>query len=338
MERRMQGDGVGATIFGCSGPALLPGEARFIADAQPWGFILFRRNVETAEQLRALCSALRAAVGREAPVFMDQEGGTVQRLRPPLARDWPDAQAQRGSARAVWLRHRLMALELRAVGVDGACAPVIDVAGPDTHPFLQRRIWGTDPQRVSELGRAAAEGLLAGGVLPVIKHLPGHGAGNADSHHNLPRVSLPLEALVARDFVPVRALADLPLGMSAHVVYDALDPSLPATVSAPAIAYLRGALGFGGLLMTDDISMNALGGTMAERAARAIAAGCDIVLHCSGDLAEMEAVAGAAGSLTGEARTRAGAALAARKVPAAIDIAALEAEFDALSDPAEGQA
>jgi len=334
----MQGESVGATIFGCSGAVLLPDEARFLAAAQPWGFILFRRNVESAAQLRALCADLRASVGREAPVFMDQEGGTVQRLRPPLARDWPDASAQRGGARAVWLRHRLMAADLRAVGVDGSCAPVIDVAGPDTHPFLQRRIWGTDPQRVAELGRAAAEGLLAGGVLPVIKHLPGHGAGNADSHHTLPRVSLPLAVLQARDFLPVRALADLPLGMSAHVVYDALDPVHPATVSPAVITHLREALGFGGLLMTDDIGMNALGGSMAERAVRARAAGCDVVLHCSGDLAEMAAVADGAGVLEGAAHARAGAALAARQTPAAIDIAALEAEFDALSNAAEGQA
>lgn len=326
----------GATIFGCSGPMLRPAEARFFAETQPWGFILFRRNVDSAAQLRALCAALRDAVGRAAPVFMDQEGGSVQRLRPPLARDWRDASAQRGGARAVWLRHRLMADELRAVGVDGNCAPVIDVAGPATHPFLQRRIWSTDPQRVAELGRAAAEGLLAGGVLPVIKHLPGHGAANADSHHELPRVPLALTALQARDFVPVRALAGLPLGMSAHVVYDALDPENPATVSATVIAYLRDVLGFGGLLMTDDICMNALGGSMADRAARARAAGCDLVLHCSGDLGEMRAVAEAAGMLDGVARERATAALDARHAPVEIDKAALEAELDDLSDGAEG--
>lgn len=332
----MQNPGIGATIFGCSGAVLTPGEARFFAQAQPWGFILFRRNVESAAQLRALCAALRAAVGREAPVFMDQEGGSVQRLRPPLARGWPDACAQRGGVRAVWLRHRLMAAELLTVGVDGNCAPVIDVAGPDTHPFLQRRIWGHEPQEVIALGRAAAEGLLAGGVLPVIKHLPGHGAGNADSHHDLPRVRLGLAELEGRDFVPVRALADLPLGMSAHVVYDALDPAAPATVSAPVISYLRAALGFGGLLMSDDIGMNALGGEMAERAARARAAGCDIVLHCSGEMAEMEAVASAAGVLQGAAWGRAVAALAARRVPAPIDIAAAAAELEALGGAAEG--
>ena len=333
----MQAEALGATIFGCSGTVLHADEARFFARARPWGFILFRRNVENAAQLQALCAELRSAVGRDAPVFMDQEGGTVQRLRPPLARDWPDARQQRGGARAVWLRHRLMAAELRAVGVDGNCAPVIDVAGPATHPFLQRRIWGADPQRVAELGRAAAEGLRAGGVRPVSTPLPGHGAGNADSHHDLPRVPLSLAALEARDFIPVKALADLPLGMSAHVVYDALDPLLPATVSPTVIAHLRGALGFGGLLMTDDIGMNALGGSMAARTGAALAAGCDVVLHCSGDPGEMAGVADAAGQLEGAAQARAAAALAARHDPCAIDIAALEAELEALSGDAEGQ-
>ncbi|GAB4274447.1 MAG: glycoside hydrolase family 3 N-terminal domain-containing protein [Pararhodobacter sp.] len=320
----------GATILAPEGPVLSPDEARFFRDADPWGFILFARNVETAAQLRALTAALRDAVGRDAPVFMDQEGGTVQRLRPPLARNWRDARDQPGGPRAVFLRHRLMAAELRAVGVDGNCAPVIDLAGPDTHPFLQRRIWSDDPAQVASSARAAARGLLAGGVLPVIKHLPGHGAANADSHHALPRCTLPLATLEARDFAPVRALADLPLGMTAHVVFDALDAEAPATHSSPALTYLRRDLGFAGLLMTDDLGMNALGGTMAERAARAIAAGCDLALHCSGDLSEMQAVAAAAGTLTGGAARRAETALSARIAPPAIDIAALAAEFDSL--------
>lgn len=321
----------GAMILGCAGPRLTPAEARFFAQAQPWGFILFRMNVEDGAQLRGLCADLRAAVGRDAPVFVDQEGGTVQRLRPPLARDWPDASAQRGGLRAIWLRHRLMAAELRAAGIDGDCAPVIDVAGPLTHPFLQRRIWADEPALVAARARAAAEGLLAGGVLPVIKHLPGHGAANADSHHDLPRCPLPLAALEARDFAAVRALADLPLGMSAHVVFEALDPAHPATCSPAVVAHLRGVLGFDGLLMTDDIAMNALAGTMAQRAASARAAGCDMVLHCSGDLAEMMAVAEAAGVLEGAALRRAEVALAARRAPEPVDIGALEAEFEALS-------
>ncbi|MCB1396770.1 MAG: glycoside hydrolase family 3 protein [Rhodobacteraceae bacterium] len=320
----------GATILGCAGPVLTPDEAAFFRAADPWGFILFRRNVQDAGQLRALTEALRAAVGRDAPVFMDQEGGTVQRLRPPLARAWADANAQSGGARAVWLRHRLMAAELRGVGVDGNCAPVIDVAGPDTHPFLQRRIWSDDPATVAVLARAAAEGLLAGGVLPVIKHLPGHGAANADSHLTLARCALPLAALKVRDFVPVRALADLPLGMTGHMILDALDPERPTTHSPVVLDYLRDTLGFQGLLMTDDLSMNALGGTLPDRARRAIAAGCDIVLHCSGDLPEMEGVVEASGPLTPAATHRADAALAARRPPEPVDIAALAAEFDSL--------
>ncbi|MCC5988178.1 MAG: glycoside hydrolase family 3 protein [Pararhodobacter sp.] len=321
-------------ILGCAGPELGREEAAFFRQLRPWGFILFSRNVADREQLLRLCADLRNAAGFQAPVFVDQEGGTVQRLRPPLARNWPDAAAQAGGLAAIRLRHRLMAAELRACGVDGNCAPVIDVATPATHPFLTRRIWSADPQAVAGAGRAAAEGLLAGGVLPVIKHLPGHGGADADSHHALPRVSDPLTVLAARDFVPVRALADMPLGMSAHVVFDALDPARAATVSPLVIAHLRKALGFDGLLMSDDIGMKALGGDMVSRASAALAAGCDVVLHCSGDLAEMEEVAGVAGRLGGEALQRAEAALAARRAPAPIDIAAAWAEFERLNGAA----
>lgn len=324
---------IGASILGCEGLSLSPTESAFFRAAQPWGFILFKRNVEGAVQLRALTQALRDAVGRDAPIFMDQEGGTVQRLRPPLARNWADASTQPGGVRAVFLRHQLMAAELRTMGVDGNCAPVIDVAGPQTHPFLQRRIWSDDPYQTAELARAAAEGLLSGGVLPVIKHLPGHGSANADSHHNLPRCTASLEALNAHDFIPVRALNDLPLGMTSHVVYDALDPEAPATESPVVMAYLRDKLGFSGLLMTDDVGMKALRGTMTDRSEKAIAAGCDLVLHCSGDMAEMQRVVDAAGGLKGASKTRAEAALRARKTPATIDIAALAAEFDALNTP-----
>ena len=321
----------GAVILGCQGPVLSADETRFFARADPWGFILFRRNIESHDQTRALCAALRDAVGRDTPVFVDQEGGTVQRLRPPLARAWPDACTLTGGARGVWLRHRLMAAELRACGIDGNCAPVVDVAGPQTHPFLQRRIWSDAPHRVAALARAACEGLLAGGVLPVIKHLPGHGAANSDSHHALARCLDPLKRLETHDFVPVRALRDMPLGMTGHMIFDALDPDTPTTHSPVVLGYLREVLGFGGLLMTDDLSMNALGGDLPDRAARATAAGCDIVLHCSGDLAEMQGVAEAAGPLTPGAVARATRALAARRAPAPVDIAALEAEFDGLT-------
>jgi len=321
-----------ATILGCAGLRLSSDEAALFRAVQPWGFILFKRNVADTAQLLALTAELRTAVGRDAPVFMDQEGGTVQRLRPPLARNWPDAAAQQGGTDAVYLRHLLMAAELRAAGVDGNCAPVIDVAGPQTHPFLQRRIWSDDPYQAAVTGRAAAQGLLAGGVLPVIKHLPGHGAANADSHHDLAHCTASLAALNAHDFVPVRALQDMPLGMTSHVIYDALDPSCPATQSAVVLSYLRDDLGFSGLLMSDDIGMDALGGTMGDRAAKSIAAGCDVVLHCSGDMEEMQHVVEAAGTLQGAALDRADAALKARHGAATIDIAAVAAEFDALSN------
>jgi beta-N-acetylhexosaminidase len=323
-----------AAILGLSGPDLTGDEARFLARHRPWGMILFRRNIDHgpggADRLRRLVADIRQALGTDAPVFVDQEGGTVQRLRPPLARDWPDANAQAGGARAVWLRHRLMAEELRGYGIDADCAPVIDLGGPATHPFLRRRIWADDPDALIQLARAACEGLSAGGVLAVVKHLPGHGSADADSHHALPRDRRPLPDLLPRDFAVVRALADQPLGMSAHVVYDALDPDLPATLSPRVIGYLRTELGFGGLLMTDDIEMNALGGPMEDRTRLAIAAGCDLVLHCSGDLAGMAAVAAAAGPLTDRAAERAARALAARLPPPPIDTAALWAEFEAL--------
>ncbi|MCA2009867.1 beta-hexosaminidase [Cereibacter sphaeroides] len=320
-----------AVILGCSGPELSCDEAALFREADPWGFILFRRNVTDLEQLRHLTHALRDSVGWEAPVFVDQEGGTVQRLRPPLARDWADANAQAGGIDAIRLRHRLMAAELRAGGIDGNCAPVIDVAGPDTHPFLQRRIWSADPAEVARLARAAAEAMLDGGVLPVVKHLPGHGAANADTHHDLAHCHRSLAELEAHDFIPVRALADLPLGMTSHVVYEALDPDTPATHSATVLRYLRETLGFDGLLMTDDLNMNALGGALPDRAARAIAAGCDVVLHCSGDLAEMQGVIPECGTLSGKALERAERALAARHKPAPIDIDALSAEFERLT-------
>lgn len=327
--------GTGAAIFGCEGTTLSRDEAALFAQAKPFGFILFARNVESSGQLMALCNDLRSSVGWDAPIFMDQEGGTVQRMRPPLARNWANANAELSTPQAVRLRHTLMAAELRAVGVDGNCAPVIDVAGPDTHPFLQKRIWSDDPARVAELGRAAADGLMAGGVMPVIKHVPGHGAANADSHFDLPVCTRDRAALEAHDFVPVRALADLPFAMTSHVVYSAIDPDRPATHSDTIVTLVREELGVQGLLMTDDIDMKALGGTLFERAQKSIAAGCDVVLHCWGGLSEMDSVAQACGGLSDGAQKRAQRALQMRQDIAAsqreIDIAALTAEFDGLT-------
>lgn len=330
--------GPAAAILGCEGPRLSPAEAAFFRDADPWGFILFARNVETPDQLRRLTGALREAVGRDAPVFVDQEGGRVQRLRAPHWREWlppadqmaaTDARGPQAQARAVWLRYRLIAAELRAVGIDGNCAPTADVAGPLTHPFLANRCFATQAEEVVPAARACAEGLLAGGVLPVMKHIPGHGRAAVDSHIGLPRVAA-ARADLALDFAPFAALADLPAAMTAHVVYEAIDPDRPATVSPAAIGVIREVIGFGGLLLSDDLSMQALPGTIGDRAGAAIAAGCDIALHCNGARAEMEAVLAAAGTLSPAACARAQAALARRRAPEPVDSRALVAEFEAL--------
>lgn len=316
-----------ATILGCAGLRLDRDERAFFRDADPWGFILFGRNVETPDQIYRLTSDLRDAVGRDCAILIDQEGGRVQRLRAPHWREWLPPLEQPGGAQAFWLRSRIMAAELRAVGIDANCAPTCDVAGPQTHPFLRNRCLGTDPETVAVKARAVADGLLAGGVLPVMKHMPGHGRATADSHLHLPVVSASLEELET-DFAPFRALKDLPMGMTAHIRFTALDDA-PATQSPRMIRLIREDIGFGGLLMTDDIAMQALSGTMGARAAASIAAGCDLVLHCNGDRAEMGQVVAAAGAL--RVPGRAEAALAQRHAPEPVDIASLEADLGALA-------
>lgn len=326
----------GAFIMGCDGPVLGRDEAAFFRAADPLGFILFARNVENPVQLRRLTGDLRAAVGREAPVLIDQEGGQVARLRAPHWRAWPmprahvRAAAPGQGARVLWLRYRLIAAELHAAGIDVNCAPVADVAGPETHPFLSDRCYGDAPDTVAVLARAVADGLLAGGVVPVVKHMPGHGRARADTHRDLPRLDTPVAELRAQDFAPFRALADLPMAMTAHIVFSGIDPHLPATLSPAVIAAIRHDIGFTGLLMTDDIAMGALSGPVAARGAASLAAGCDVVLHCNGDLPEREAMAAACGAMTAQAQARADAALARRPAPDTVDIAALEAELDGL--------
>lgn len=320
-----------ATILGgIAGTRLAPAERDFFRSADPWGFILFARNVENPEQLRRLTGDLRDAVGRDAIVTVDQEGGRVQRLRAPHWREWPAPldQAEAG-ARAMWLRYRLIGAELRDAGIDSDCAPTLDVAQADTHPFLRNRCFGTDPARVAELGRAAADGLLAAGVLPIMKHMPGHGRAVADSHHDLPMVSVGEDELDALDFAPFRALNDLPMGMTGHIRFAALDDA-PATSSARMVAMIRDKIAFDGLLVTDDIGMNALSGTEPERAAASIAAGCDLVLHCNGDIGTMEPVVAAAGSMSPDAQRRADAALTIRRPPEPADLDALMAEYRAM--------
>jgi beta-N-acetylhexosaminidase len=319
------------------GPATLDvtgWERGFFRDADPFGFILFARNIDTPDQLRRLTGDLRDSVGRDAPILIDQEGGRVQRMRSPHWREYLPALDQMAQApdplRAQWLRYRLIADDLRRVGIDINCAPLADVAEEATHPFLQNRLYGYDVPTVVAAARACADALLAGGVLPVLKHIPGHGRARADSHLALPRVTASMDDLTAHDFAPFAALNDLPLGMTAHIVFDALDPDRPATTSPVMMQVIRDQIGFDGLLMTDDLSMQALAGSVTDRSSAAIAAGCDLILHCNGDADEMTEVAKAAGPMTPKAQARADRALAMRKAPEKIDIAALGAEFEAL--------
>nr|WP_303623686.1 beta-N-acetylhexosaminidase [Shimia sp. CNT1-13L.2] len=323
----------GATILGCEGLRLSSGEKAFFRDVRPFGFILFARNIESADQVRALCDELRACVGYDAPILIDQEGGRVQRLRAPLATEWtPPLEfveaAGEAAVRAMYLRYRITAHELMAVGVDANCAPLVDVACAETHPFLKNRCYGMTAETVAALGRAVADAMADGGVYSVLKHIPGHGRAQSDSHLDLPRVNAPAEDLL-QDFAPFKALNDLPMGMTAHIVYEALDDA-PATTSPKVMGMIREDIGFDGLIMTDDISMKALSGPLADRARQSIAAGCDVILHCNGDLGEMREVAEAAGDMTGAAERRAEAVLKARPVPQTVDIAALTAELEAL--------
>ena len=327
--------GTGATVFGCAGPALTAAEAAFFRDADPFGFILFARNVETPDQLRRLTADLRAAVGRDAIIMVDQEGGRVQRLRAPHWREFLpplDTVALAGphAARAMAITATLIADDLRGVGIDANCAPTCDIASDLTHPFLRNRCYGRDAASVTPIARSVADAYLAAGVLPVMKHLPGHGRAQNDTHHDLPTVTTPRETLLDTDFAPFRALADLPMAMTAHIVFAAYDAAHPATQSPAMIRAIRDEIGFQGLLLTDDLNMQALSGTLAGRAAASLAAGCDIALHCKGDLAEMQAVAAAAGPMRPATRTRALAAIARRHAPETVDIHGLEAELLAL--------
>lgn len=325
----------GAAILGLAGPRLTAWERQFLPDYRPFGVILFARNVETPDQIRALTSDLRDLLGPDLLVFIDQEGGRVQRLRAPFWREWdPPLQtvqrARRHAPRAMFIRSTLIAQELRALGIDANCAPVADVAGDQTHPFLHNRCYGQDVQTVIEIARAVAEAHLATGVLPVVKHIPGHGRSGADTHHDLPRVMAPLTELIATDFAPFQALSDLPMAMTAHIIYDAIDPAHPATQSPAVIAMIRDQIGFDGLLMTDDLNMQALSGDMGQRVTQSLQAGCDLALQCNGDPAEMLAVARAAPQISTAAQSRAKAALACRRPVPELDIAALAAEFSAI--------
>ncbi|RYG92317.1 glycoside hydrolase family 3 protein [Loktanella sp. IMCC34160] len=322
-----------AAIFGPEGLSVTDWERGFFRASNPVGFILFARNVDTPDQLRRLTADLRDSVGWDAPVLIDQEGGRVQRMRAPHWREYlpplDQAQSATDPEAAFIIRYKMIAAELRAVGIDVNCVPTLDIAGPETHPFLRNRCLGTTPEEVARNGRAVAKGCLAGGVLPVMKHMPGHGRATLDSHKELPTADVPLSEATAWDFAPFRALADLPIGMTAHMVFPEAGPR-PATQNPAMIDMIRTDIGFGGLLLSDDLSMEALSGGIADRAAASVAAGCDVVLHCNGKGPEMEAVAAAAGSLTDPARARVETALSLRKPAPDVDIAALSAELEAL--------
>lgn len=340
-----------AFITGVAGLALTDAERGFLREAQPWGLIVFGRNVADPDQLRRLTAEFRDTVGRDAPVLVDQEGGRVQRLAPPHWPKYPPAAAySRLLARdraqglaAGALGGRLIAADLQAVGLDVDCAPVADIPVAEADPVIGDRAFGTEPKTVAALAGAFACGLIEGGVLPVVKHCPGHGRATADSHKKLPVVTADRATLEATDFAAFRGLADLPMAMTAHVVFTAIDPMAPASASAAIVHdVIRGSIGYQGLLMCDDISMGALNGSLGERTRTVLAAGCDVALYCNGDIAEMEAVAAAAPVLEGEPSRRAAAALAKRQRPAPIELAEKRAEFAALMksvwEPAQGWA
>jgi len=327
-------------IYGCAGPSLTDREKAFFAKIDPLGFILFSRNIESPDQVRALVRSLREAVGREAPVLIDQEGGRVQRLRPPHWRVRPpmvtfgklaagDLPLARRAAR---LNAHLIAAELRSLGIDVDCAPLIDVPVEGADMIIGDRAFGADPMLVADLGRAVMDGLLDGGVMPIVKHIPGHGRAMVDSHKALPIVDADAALLQETDFAPFRALADMPWAMTAHVVFAEIDDRQPATTSAAVIdAIVRGSIGFDGVLVSDDIGMGALAGTIGERVTAALAAGCDLAMHCNGTLDEMREAAEAAALMTAQAMARvARGEKLRREARREFDRRDAEARFDAL--------
>ncbi|MGO4565534.1 beta-N-acetylhexosaminidase [Rhizobium sp. 2YAF20] len=328
-----------AMILGCSGLTITPEERAFYRAEQPWGFILFGRNISEAAQISDLVASLRESVGRNVPVLIDQEGGRVQRIRPPLLQHYPSGQAlgevyrrdREAGLRAAWLMSRLHAFDLLKFGINIDCLPVLDVPVEGSSNVIGNRAYGGDPVTVTAMGRAAAEGLKAGGVLPVMKHIPGHGRGFADSHHELPVVTVSRAELEAHDFPPFIALKDELMAMTCHVVFANIDPNNPATTSRKVIdEIIRIFIGFKGLLLSDDTSMNALAGTIGERAANIIAGGCDIVLHCNGVMDEMKQVVSNVPTLVGQSLARAQAVEAAFGHNDGANEDAIRAEFDAM--------
>ena len=323
-------------IYGCAGTTLSADERAFFRDAQPWGFILFARNIHDRAQVRALVDYLRQTVGGSAPVLIDQEGGRVARLKPPAWKARPPAARfgqlyaahQEPALEAVYLNARLIAHDLAEIGINVNCAPVLDLPVEGASDVIGDRAFAHDPAAIIDLGRMQIEGFLEGGVLPVMKHVPGHGRATADSHLALPRVSTEEEELSAFDFVTFRSLNTCPLAMTAHVVYEAIDPQRPATTSPKVIRdVIRGEIGFDGLLISDDLSMNALDGPLSSRTKAALFAGCDVVLHCNGKMDEMKAVASEMKPLEGPSLRRAEHALSLLAPDEDFDLAAAEARL-----------
>lgn len=327
-------------IYGCAGESLSPDEQAFFRQTRPWGFILFARNISSPAQVIALVAELRATVDDvNTPILIDQEGGRVARLKPPHWRQRPPAARfgalhdadPEAAKEATYLNARLIAHDLATLGINVDCLPVLDVPVPGAHDIIGDRAFAHDPHTIIELGRAQIDGLLDGGVLPVMKHIPGHGRAGSDSHLALPRVTATEAELSGSDFVTFRSLDGCPIAMTAHVVYESIDPQRPATTSPKVIRdVIRGEIGFTGLLMSDDLSMKALDGALSVRARAALFAGCDLVLHCNGDMDEMRDVASEVKPLDGLALKRSEQALAHLRVPAPFDAAAAEVRLAAL--------
>jgi beta-N-acetylhexosaminidase len=336
-----------AFITGLSGLSITPDEASFLRETQPWGLIVFRRNIADPQQLLALTQGFRDILGRDAPVLVDQEGGRVQRLGPPHWPAYPAGavygliyeQDRADGLKAARLGASLIAADLRAVGIDVDCLPLADLPVEGADAVIGDRAYGTTPGKVAAIAGAVGDALLASGVLPVLKHLPGHGRATADSHLKLPVVETDRKTLEKTDFAPFRALSGLPMGMTAHVVFSAIDPVAPATTSAIMVdKVIRQFIGFSGLLMGDDVSMGALSGSIADRARASLQAGCDMVLHCNGNLAEMTELAAACPVLEGKAAERAASALSRRITPRAQDLAGMRADFARLIGTVDGGA
>jgi beta-N-acetylhexosaminidase len=297
-----------AVIFGCNGASLMPDEFVFFSKIRPIGFILFSRNCIDPEQLKKLIKDLRKSINNDhAPILIDQEGGRVVRLLKPHWREPPAATLFADLAiknidlacEALNLNMRLVGQELRSLGVNVNCLPVLDIPFDGADPIISDRAFGVDPEMISILGRVACDALLMEGVLPVIKHIPGHGRANVDSHKALPTVRTDWAELSKIDFSPFKLLADMPIAMTAHVIYSAIDPKNPATTSRKVILdIIRKEIGFNGLLISDDLSMEALDGDFSYRTQAALAAGCDLILHCNGDMSEMREISNVVSDLS----------------------------------------